>query len=98
MREMIPERTAMLKYHAAYYEIEDGWFLAEVMDFPGVVSQGRTLRSARRMIRDALRTMAEWYLDEGQALPRPSSAAKPTEGKPVFKEKIPLYFKARTGA
>ena len=36
----------MREYHAAYYEIEDGWYMAVVMDFPGVVSQGRTLRSA----------------------------------------------------
>ena len=88
----------MRKYHAAYYEIEDGWFMAEVMDFPGVVSQGRTLRSARRMIRDALRLMAEWYVEEGESLPPPNPKAKPTEGKPAFKEKIPLYFQAKTGA
>ena len=49
----------MREYHAAYYDAGDGWYLAEVMDFPGVISQGRTLRSARRMIRDALRLMVE---------------------------------------
>jgi predicted RNase H-like HicB family nuclease len=87
----------MLEYHAAYYEIEDGWYMAEVTDFPGVVSQGRTLRSARRMIRGALRLMAEWYVDEGRPLPRPDPKSKPSEGRPVFKEMIPLSFKARTG-
>ena len=87
----------MRKYHAAYYEIEDGWYLAEVMDFPGVISQGRTLRSAKRMIRDALRLMAEWYVEEGKPLPDPNPRAKPSEGKPAFKEKIPLSIKARTG-
>jgi predicted RNase H-like HicB family nuclease len=87
----------MRQYHAAYYEIEDGWYMAEVVDFPGVISQGRTLRSARRMIRDALRLMAEWYLEEGTPLPDPNPKAKPSEGKPAFKEKIPLSFKARTG-
>jgi predicted RNase H-like HicB family nuclease len=88
----------MREYHAAYYEIEDGWYMAEVMDFRGVISQGRTLRSARRMIRDALRLMAEWFIDEGKPLPDPDSKAQPTEGKPAFKEKIPLYIKAKTGA
>lgn len=87
----------MLEYHAAYHKVEDGWYLAEVMDFPGVVSQGRTLRSARRMIRDALRLMVECYVDEGKALPRPNSKAKPTEGKPAFKESISLSIKAKTG-
>ena len=31
---------AMLEYHAAYYEGEDGWVIAEVLDYPGVLSQG----------------------------------------------------------
>jgi predicted RNase H-like HicB family nuclease len=72
--------------------------MAEVMDFPGVISQGRTLRSAGKMIRDALRLMAEWYVDEGKALPVPNPKVKPSEGKPVFKEKIPLEVRAKTGA
>jgi predicted RNase H-like HicB family nuclease len=87
-----------LEYHAAYYQIEDGWYMSEVIDFPGVISQGRTLRSTRRMIRHALRDMAEWYLDEGRPLPTPDPKAKPTEGKPAFREGISLSFRARTGA
>lgn len=62
----------MLTYHAAYYRYPDSkWIIARVLDFPGVVSQGRTLPSARRMIRDALRLMAECSLEEGEPLPRP---------------------------
>jgi predicted RNase H-like HicB family nuclease len=78
----------MIEYHAAYYEIEDGWFMARVLDFPGTVSQGRTLKQARLMIRDALRLMAEWTLEEGQALPRPNPRAR--DKKAVFTEVIPL--------
>jgi predicted RNase H-like HicB family nuclease len=66
----------MLEYHAAYYKQPSGWYVVEVLDFPGTVSQGRTLRSARRMIRDALRTMAEWHIEEGEALPRPNPKAR----------------------
>ena len=40
----------MLKYHAAYYPIEDGWFMVRVLDFPGVISQGRNMDQARKMI------------------------------------------------
>ena len=29
----------MLEYHAAYYQVEDGWYMAQVLDFPGVVTQ-----------------------------------------------------------
>ena len=60
----------MLQYHAAYYPIEDGWYMAKVLDFPGAVSQGRTLRSARGMIRDALRQVAEDLPHEEQTTTR----------------------------
>ena len=66
----------MLEYHAAYYKGEEGWYTVQLLDFPAVISQGRTVRSARRMIADALRCMAEWYLDDGQALPRPNPKAR----------------------
>ena len=61
----------MLEYHAAFYPIEDGWYFIRVVDFPGVLSQGRNLKDARRMIKDALKMMVESYLDEGRSLPRP---------------------------
>ena len=66
----------MLKYHAAYYQGESGWVVAKVLDFPGALSQGRTLASARRMIRDALRLMAETLIEESERLPRPNPRAK----------------------
>src|SRR5207244_13178893 len=64
----------MLEYHAAYYRNpeDEGWYVVEMLDFPGVVSQGKTLKSARRMIRDALRVMLEWYIEDGKPLPRPN--------------------------
>jgi predicted RNase H-like HicB family nuclease len=66
----------MLEYHAAYYAIEDGWYIAQVLDFPGVVTQGKTLASARRMLRDALREMIQWSIEDGRALPRPNAKIK----------------------
>lgn len=86
----------MLEYHASYYEIEDGWYMAKVLDFPGVASQGRTLRSARRMIRDALRLAVECLTEEGRTLPRPNPRA--SDRKAVFEEKISLRIRAQTGA
>ena len=44
----------MLEYHAAYFRGEDGWVIAEVLDYPGVLSQGRTLQSAKAMIQQSL--------------------------------------------
>jgi predicted RNase H-like HicB family nuclease len=67
----------MLEFHAACYEGEDGWVIAEVLDYPGVRSQGRTLKSARAMIRDALRLMAACDIEAGKTLPRPRERARP---------------------
>ena len=86
----------MLEYHAAYYPIEDGWYMAEVLDFPGALSQGRTLTSARRMIRDALKGLAEWTVERGEPLPCPNPKAH--SKKAVFEETIPLRVRALTRA
>jgi predicted RNase H-like HicB family nuclease len=78
----------MFEYHGAYYEIEDGWYLVKVLDFPGVISQGRTLRSTRVMTRDTLQTMAAWHMEQGQPLPKPNALARGK--KTAFQETIPL--------
>lgn len=67
----------MLEYHAAYYKYPEdgGWYVVSVLDFPGVNTQGRTLREARFMVRDALQLMAECYLEEGRTLPKPNPKA-----------------------
>jgi predicted RNase H-like HicB family nuclease len=70
------EEQSMLEYHAAYYPIEDGWYMAKVLDFPGAVSQGRTLRSARRMIRDSLKGLVEYFVEKSQPLPQPDPGVK----------------------
>ena len=61
----------MLEYHAAFYPADHGWYVVSLLDFPGVHSQGRNLREARMMIKDALKLMAESYLEEGRTLPKP---------------------------
>ena len=85
----------MLEYHAAFFQGEDGWIVAEVLDFPGALSQGKTLRSARSMIRDALRVMAETLIEDGQVLPRPNPRAK--DKNAIFMEKIPLVITIPSG-
>jgi len=87
----------MLEYHAAYFKQNDGWFVVEVVDFPGVASQGKTLRSARMMIRDALRLAAECQFEAGLPVPQPNPKAKPTMGrKPDFTETLPLRTRFTT--
>lgn len=86
----------MLEYHAAYYKSEDGWYVVQLLDFPDVVSQGRTLKSAQLMIRDALRGMAEWLIEDGQPLPQPDRKAR--DRKADYAETIPLKARFTCGS
>ena len=81
----------MIEYHAAYFNGDDGWIVAVVLDFPGANSQGRTLRSARRMIRDALRMLAQTHIEEGEPLPTPDPKVK--DKSAIFMEKIPVSIR-----
>jgi len=80
----------MLQYHVGFYmpRGEDRMVVAEVLDFPGVVSQGFDLADARAMIASALEDMAESYLEGGRPLPPPSATATDPEADLV--ELIPL--------
>jgi predicted RNase H-like HicB family nuclease len=78
----------MLQYHAAYYKQDDGWYVVSILDFPGVHSQGKNLREARLMIKDALKLTIEYYLDEGLKLPKPK--AKSVDASATKVEKIRL--------
>jgi predicted RNase H-like HicB family nuclease len=91
------EGLLTLEYHAAYYQNpeDDGWYVVQLLDFPGVLSQGRTLKSARRMIRDALRLMAECLVEERRPLPRPNPRAK--DKRAMYAETIPLRIRISCG-
>lgn len=67
----------VLRYHVAYYlpKGDDRMVVAEVLDFPGAVSQGFDLGDARLMIASALEDMAQAHLEEGKPLPVPNPNA-----------------------
>jgi len=67
----------MLRYHVAYYlpRGQDRMVVAEVLDFPGVLSQGFDLADARLMIASALEDIAQVHLEEGKPLPVPNPEA-----------------------
>ena len=67
----------MLQYHVAYHlpHGQDRMVVAEVLDFPGVVSQGFDPTDARLMIASALEDMAQLRLEEGRELPVPDPEA-----------------------
>ena len=87
----------MIEYKAAFYEDRTNrWFLAKVLGFPGVVTQGRTLDQARRMLNDALREMTEWLLEDGQPLPHPDPMVRDPNADVI--EPIQLIIRVRSGA
>ena len=85
----------MLIYHAAFHTIEDGWYMAKLLDFPGVITQGRDLGEARFMIRDALKLMAEVYMEEGRPLPAPNPRARSKNA--AFVEEVCLSARVTRG-
>ncbi len=85
----------MLEYHAAYYKLpeDDGWYVVSILDFPGVNTQGRTLREARFMVKDALQLMVESYIEDGKKLPRPNPDASDPRAKRI--EVVGLHKRLR---
>lgn len=84
----------MRKYKAAYFRQEDGWYVVSLLDFPGVSTQGKNLKEARFMIKDALTLMVECYLEAERPFPKPNPKAKDKEAD--FYEGVALEFRART--
>jgi predicted RNase H-like HicB family nuclease len=59
-----------LQFTIVYADGEDGWYVAQVKEVPGAVSQGRTRAEARENVIDALRLMLS---------PEPDQTAGDTE-------------------
>lgn len=48
-----------LGFTVTYTPIEDGWYMAQVVEFLGAVTSGQTLEGARENVRDAVRELLE---------------------------------------
>ncbi len=81
----------MITYRAAYRTIPEGVH-AVVLDFPGVITHGKDLEDARRMLASALVDMAETNLLLGEALPKPDPDA--TDPEADLEEPIHLLLSA----
>jgi predicted RNase H-like HicB family nuclease len=77
----------MLTYKAMYKYLDEGVH-AEVLDFPGVISFGKDLDEARRMLASALVDMAETNLLHGEPLPAPD----PTTSDPDADIEEPIHL------
>jgi len=53
---------------ARYTRVDSG-YMGQLVEWPGVITEGATLEECREMLRDALREMTLAYRDLGQELP-----------------------------
>lgn len=81
----------MLVYKATY-KFVDGGVHAEVVDFPGVITCGPDLNSARASLGGALVDMAETSVLDGEPLPLPDPSA--TDPHADLEEPIYLLLSA----
>ncbi|MEA2371005.1 MAG: hypothetical protein QOH12_1399 [Solirubrobacteraceae bacterium] len=54
---------------AVFTPDEGGWTMAQLAEWPAVVTCGRTVEEAREMLLDAAREMIASYRDEGREPP-----------------------------
>ena len=83
----------MLVYKASYKYLDDG-IHGEVVDFPGVITCGRTINETRKLLAGALEDMAETNIMLGEVLPPPNPEAKDSDAD--FDEPIHLILSAST--
>jgi predicted RNase H-like HicB family nuclease len=58
-----------LSFTAVFTPDENGWTMAQLAEWPAVVTCGRTVEEAREMLLDAAREMIASYRDEGREPP-----------------------------
>ena len=61
---------------AVFTPDENGWTMAQLAEWPAVVTCGRTVEEAREMLLDAAREMIASYRDEGRTPPIGSGHAE----------------------
>lgn len=77
----------MITYKAMYKYLDEGVH-AEVLDFPGVITFGKNLEEASRLLSSALVDMAETNLLYGEPLPHPD----PTRSDPDADIEEPIHL------
>ena len=55
-------------YTARYTQIESG-YMGQLVEWPEVITEGKSLEECREMLRDALREMMAAYREQGKEIP-----------------------------
>ncbi len=59
----------MLKNYTAKYTKIDSGYMGQLVEWPEVVTEGRTTEECRKMLKDALRQMVLAYKQQGKEIP-----------------------------
>jgi predicted RNase H-like HicB family nuclease len=68
--------TAPIKLTAVYEPVEDGWVQASLVEWPAVMTCGRTREEAHDMLLDAFREMVLSYTDQDARPPVETGATE----------------------
>lgn len=68
--------TESLTLTAVFTPDENGWTMAQLAEWPAVITCGKTVEEARSMLLDAAREMIASYRDEGREPPIGSGHAE----------------------
>ncbi|MFO7773081.1 MAG: type II toxin-antitoxin system HicB family antitoxin [Dehalococcoidia bacterium] len=58
----------MRNYTAKYTKISAG-YMGQLVEWPGVITEGKTIEECREMLRDALLEMMQAYRQQGKEIP-----------------------------
>ncbi len=72
-------KVAQLKRYAVVFERTGTGYSAYLPDLPGCISTGRTLEDARRNIREAAQGHLAAMVEDGDAVPEPTTVAGDVE-------------------
>ena len=59
----------MVKSYTAKYTKVSSGYMGQLVEWPEVVTEGKTLEQCREMLRDALREMVAAYKQQGRDIP-----------------------------
>ena len=59
----------MVKSYTAKYTKVSSGYMGQLVEWPEVVTEGKTLEQCREMLRDALREMVAAYKQQGREIP-----------------------------
>jgi predicted RNase H-like HicB family nuclease len=69
---------SMYSIHLKISKVENGQFVAESEDIPGLVAQGRTITETIEIAQDVARKLIDSYLEHGEPVP---GSLKPLTGQ-----------------